>query len=104
MLIVSYLLSVAAIAVMVTNAVLALRLRKVMIGGEVGDRWNLLTTLIVVFLGGYIIGPVLLFLNVPVETMGVMVFAVFFLGAIFVLVVIKIIKDTLTFLEMLKPE
>jgi hypothetical protein len=102
MIYVSYALSLAAIGVMIVNTYLAFKLRREMIGGEVGDRWRLLTNLIILFLVGYVLSPLLLILNVPVEFMGAVVFAVFLFGAIFVLVVIRIIKDMLSFLGMLE--
>ncbi len=99
---VSYLLSFAAIIVMARNVILALRLKRAIIGGEIGEKWGLLTNLILVFLAGYILSPLLLVLNIPVEVMAVVVFAVFLFGAVFVMVVIGIIKDTLTVLNVLK--
>lgn len=104
MLYLSYLLAVVAIIVMGANVILAFRLKNVIIGGEVGERWKLLTYLILFFLFGYILAPLLLVLSVPVEVMGIMVFAVFLFGAIFVAVVIRIIKDTLEFMDLLKEE
>ena len=64
----------------------------------------LLIITFVVFLVGYIAAPILLFLSVPPEVMGAVVFAVFLFGAIFVLAVIKLTRDTLTFMDMLKDE
>ncbi len=98
----SYFLSVAAIGVMITNVVLAFRLRRAIIGGEVGERWSLLTNFILFFLGGYILSPLLLIFNMPIEYMGAVVFAVFLFGAVFVTIVIKIITDTLSYLDLLK--
>ncbi len=100
----SYALAVLAIIIMISNVVLAFRLKNAIIGGDVGERWKLLTYLILFFLFGYILAPLLLVFSVPVEVMGVMVFAVFLFGAIFVAVVIRIIKDTLKFMDLLKEE
>ncbi len=63
MIFVSYALSLAAIVVMIVNTYLAFKLRRAMIGGEVGDRWRLLTNLIVIFLVGYVLSPLLLVFN-----------------------------------------
>ena len=101
MIFISYALSLAAIVVMIVNTFLAFKLRRAMIGGEVGDRWRLLTNLIVIFLVGYVLSPMLLVFNVPVEYMGAVVFAVFLFGALFVWVVIRILTDMLSFLDML---
>jgi hypothetical protein len=100
-LILSYILSVAAMAVMFANVLMAFRLRKDIIGGEIGRRWSILSFLILFFLLGYIVSPLLLVMDVPVEIMGVLVFMVFLFGAIFVAVVIKIIRDTLSFMDLL---
>ena len=104
MLYVSYGLSIAAILVMVVNVIFAFRLRRALIGGEVARRWGLLTNMILFFLFGYIASPLLLVFNVPVEIMGLAVFLVFLFGAVFVLVVMRIIRETLGFMDLLKKD
>lgn len=104
MLALSYVLSAAAIVVMLFNVAMAFRLRGGMIGGEIRGRWSLLSFLILLFLLGYVLSPLLLVAKVPVEVMGALVFAVFLFGAIFVAVVIKIIRDMLEFMDLLKDE
>jgi hypothetical protein len=100
--ILSYLLSAAAIGVMAADFWAARRLRRVLIGGRVAERWRLLTILIGVFFAGYVLSPLLLVANLPVEYLSAVVFAVFLFGAVFVWVVICIIRDALSFLDLLK--
>lgn len=102
MIYVSYGLSFLGILVMVVNVVLAFRLRRVLIGGEIRSRWGLLTNFILVFLGGYILSPLLLVFSVPVEYMGAVVFGIFLFGAIFVWIVIRIIRETLSVMGVLE--
>ena len=102
MIYVSYGLSFLGILVMVVNVVLAFRLQRVLIGGEIRSRWGLLTNFILVFLLGYILSPLLLVFSVPVEYMGAVVFLIFLFGAIFVSIVIRIIRDTLSVLGVLE--
>ncbi len=100
----SYLLSLAAILVMALDVWAALRLRRALIGGGVRQKWQFLTGLIAFFFLGYVVSPLLLVLNLPIEYMGLLVFAVFLFGAVFVWVVIGIIRDVLSFLDLLKEE
>jgi hypothetical protein len=101
---VSYVLSLAAIVVMAADVWAALRLRRSLIGGGVGQKWQFLTALIVLFFLGYVVSPLVLWLNLPIEYMGLLVFAVFLFGAVFVWVVIGIIRDVLSFLNLLKDD
>jgi hypothetical protein len=73
-----------------------------LIGGEIRSRWSMLTNFILVFLFGYILSPLLLVLSVPVEMMGAVVFLIFLFGAIFVWIVIRIIRETLSLMGVLK--
>lgn len=102
MIYISYLLSSLGILVMVINVVLAFRLRRKLIGGEIRSRWNLLTNFILLFLFGYILSPLLLVFSAPVEYMGIMVFLIFLFGAIFIWIVIRIIRETLAVMGLLK--
>jgi len=102
MIYISYGLSFLGILVMVVNMVLAFRLRGKLIGGEIRSRWGLLTNFILLFLVGYILSPLLLIFSVPVEYMGAVVFLIFLLGAIFVWIVITIIRETLSVLGVLE--
>jgi len=104
MLWISYALGFVAIITMVINAFLAIRLRRAMIGGVIRARWGMLTNLIIVFLVGYILSPLLLVFQLPLEYMGLVVFLVFLFGAVFVAVVIRILHDTLESLDLLDRE
>jgi hypothetical protein len=87
---------------MVVNVVLAFRLRRALIGGEIRSRWNLLTNFILIFLFGYILSPLLLVFSVPVEFMSAVVFFIFLFGAIFIWIVIRIIRETLAVMGVLE--
>jgi hypothetical protein len=100
--VVAYVLAVLAILVMGLNVVAAIRLRRAIVGGEVGEKWGLLTGLITVFFACYLASPLALYLEVQSQVLYALVFGVFFFGAVFVWVVIGIIRDTLTFLKLLR--
>ena len=99
---VAYGLSGLAILVMGLNVVLALRLKRAILGGEVGEKWRLLTALIAVFFVCYLFSPLALWYALPAGYLNLLVFGVFLFGAIFVWVVMGIIRDTLTFLKLIK--
>ena len=99
---VAYGLAGLAILVMGVNALLAVRLKRAILGGEVGEKWGLLTALIVVFFVCYLFSPLALYFAIPPEYLNLLVFGVFLFGAVFVLVVMGIIRDTLTFLKLLR--
>lgn len=98
----AYVLAGIAIVVMGVNAVLAIRLKRAILGGEVGEKWGLLTALIVVFFVCYLFSPLALYYAIPAQYLNLLVFGVFLFGAVFVWVVMGIIRDTLTFLKLIK--
>jgi len=98
----AYLLALAAIVVMAFNVVSAFKLKKAIVGGEVGEKWALLTTLIAVFFVGYLLSPLALYFKIPSEYLNLLVFGVFLFGAVFVMVVIGIIRQALSFMGLLK--
>jgi len=100
--VVAYVLAAVAILVMAFNVVLAVRLRRAIVGGEVGQKWGLLTLLIALFFVGYLFSPLAIYFGLPAEYMNVAVFCVFVFGAVFVWVVIGILRDTLAFLKLLR--
>src|SRR5512138_227526 len=102
MIYVAYGLAGFAILVMGVNAVLAIRLKRAIVGGEVGEKWGLLTALIVVFFVCYLFSPLALAYALPAEYLNLLVFGVFLSGAVFVWVVMGIIRDTLSFLKLIK--
>lgn len=99
---VAYGLAALAILVMGTDVVLAIRLRRAIVGGEVGAKWGALTVLVAFFFVGYLLSPLALYYELPGRYLNLLVFAVFLFGAVFVWVVIGIIRDTLSFLKLLK--
>lgn len=99
---VAYVLAVAAILMMGLNTYLALRLKRAIIGGEVGQKWGLLTILIGVFFIGYLFSPLAIYFQVPVRYLNLLVFGVFLFGAVFVYVVMGIIREALSFLKLMK--
>jgi hypothetical protein len=102
MIYVAYALAGLAILVMGVNTVLAIRLKRAILGGEVGEKWGLLSALIVVFFVCYLFSPLALYFAIPTEYLNLLVFGVFLFGAVFVWVVMGIIRDTLTFLKLIK--
>jgi hypothetical protein len=70
--------------------------------GEVGKKWTLLTFLLVFFFVGYLASPLLLSLKLDPQVVNLVVFLVFLFGAAFVYVVVGILRDVLTFLDLLK--
>lgn len=100
--ILSYALAALAIVVMGINTVLALRLKRAILGGELGEKWGVLTALITVFFACYLFSPLALYFQIPNEYLNALVFAVFLSGAAFVWVVMGIIRDTLSFLKLLR--
>jgi len=99
---IAYGLAALAILVMGFDVYLAVRLRRAIVGGEVGQKWGLLTFLIALFFVGYLLSPLALYYQLPAEYLNLLVFGVFLFGAVFVSVVIGIIKDALTFLKLVR--
>jgi len=102
-----YFLAGLAIVVMGIDLTKALRLkaelsRGQMGRGEVGKQWTVLTALLVFFFVGYLASPLILFFHLDPRYMNLLVFLVFLFGAAFVYVVVGIIRDILTFLDLLK--
>jgi hypothetical protein len=99
--IVLYILAGLAILVMLYNTLLTFQLKKKIIGGEVGARWNLLSVLVLIFLFAFILSPLLLLFDVQVEYLFLAVFSVFFLGAVFVGLVVRVVRDVLQVMDLL---
>jgi hypothetical protein len=102
MLYVAYAVAGLAIVVMGVNAFQAIQLRRAILGGEVGQKWGLLTGLIVAFFVCYLFSPLALYFELPVQYLNLLVFGVFLFGAVFIWVVTGIIRDTLSFLKLLR--
>ena len=100
----AFVLAAIAVVIMAIDVVLAIRLRKALARGEIGRKWTLLTTLLVIFLLGYLAAPAVVLLGLSSETMAVLAFGVLLLGAAFVWIVIGILRDALGFLDLLKVD
>jgi len=83
------LVNIAAIAVMLYSLVTVHRLRASVPGGVVGKQWSLLTTLVTLFTLGYFVTP--FFDRLPASIIHVVVALIFFFGAIYVLITIRLI-------------
>jgi hypothetical protein len=97
-----YGLAIAAILVMGLNVVQSIRLKRAIIGGEIGEKWGVLTLLVAVFFVCYLFSPLALYYEIPNQYLNMLVFGVFLFGAVFVWVVVGIIRDMLTFLKLVK--
>jgi len=99
---VAYGLAILAILLMGFNVVMAIKLKRAIIGGEVGEKWGLLTGLVAVFFVCYLFSPLAIYFEIPPQFVNALAFGVFLGGAAFVWVVIGIIRDMLTFLKLIK--
>jgi hypothetical protein len=79
----------AAVVIMLVNLVMVISLKGRLSGGMVGRRWNILIVLVLMFAGGYFILPFLG--DVPVDTLRLIVSLIFFFGAIYVMITIRLI-------------
>ncbi|MGA8863441.1 MAG: hypothetical protein WBM09_06990 [Gallionella sp.] len=86
---ISTLISIAAILVMIYCLFLVLKLGRQVPGGVVGKNWKFLTLLVVLFTLGYLTTP--FFGMLPAEIVNVMVSLIFFFGAIYVVITVKLI-------------
>lgn len=82
-------ISIAAILVMFYCLFLVLNLGKQVPGGVVGKNWKFLTLLVVLFTLGYLVTP--FFGLLPAAIVNVMVSLIFFFGAIYVVITVKLI-------------
>ncbi len=81
--------SVAAIFLMMYCLFLVLSLKKKIPGGIVGRKWNLLMSLVGLFSVAYLATP--FFSMVPEQVLRLLVSFIFFFGAIYVAVTVKLI-------------
>ncbi len=82
-------INIAAIAVMLFCLATVFRLRANIPGGVVGKQWGFLTTLVTLFTIGYFVTP--FFTSLPAEIMAVVVALIFFFGAVYVLITVRLI-------------
>lgn len=85
----SALFSFAAIAVMLVCLYLVVTLRRGVPGGVVGRKWSFLTSLVVLFTIGYLVTP--FFDRLPAEAIRLIVSLIFFFGAIYVLITVRLV-------------
>ena len=82
-------ISIAAILVMFYCLALVIKLGKRVPGGVVGKNWKFLTFLVVLFTLGYLTTP--FFALLPPAFVNVMASLIFFFGAIYVVITVKLI-------------
>lgn len=82
-------ISIAAIFVMLYCLFLVITLGKNVPGGVVGKQWKFLTFLVVLFTIGYLVTP--FFGLLPTQLVSVMVSLIFFFGAIYVVITVRLI-------------
>ncbi|MDH5206433.1 MAG: hypothetical protein OEW36_12295 [Hylemonella sp.] len=82
-------INIAAIAVMLVCLLTVFRLRANIPGGVVGKQWSLLTILVTLFTLGYLATP--LFTSLPPEVINLLVALIFFFGAVYVWITIRLI-------------
>ncbi|MCC6608315.1 MAG: hypothetical protein IT515_01390 [Burkholderiales bacterium] len=86
---VNMVISVAAILVMFYCLWLVLSLKRNVPGGVVGEKWRLLTVLVVLFTVGYLTTP--FFGMLPQSLISLIVSLIFLFGAIYVVITVKLI-------------
>ena len=86
---VALLVSIAAILVMSWCAYTVQKLSANVPGGMVGKEWGFLRLLVMTFLIGYLVTP--FFGKLPPELTSIVVAAIFFFGAVYVLVTVRLI-------------
>lgn len=82
-------INIAAIAVMLFCLATVYRLRANIPGGVVGKQWGILTTLVTLFTLGYFVTP--FFTNLPADIINLVVALIFFFGAVYVLITVRLI-------------
>ena len=82
-------INVAAIAVMLVCLYMVFTLRSKIPGGGVGKQWRLLTVLVTLFTVGYFVTP--FFTMLPANIINLIVALIFFFGAIYVLITVRLI-------------
>ncbi len=82
-------INLAAIAVMLACLYLVVTLRSKVPGGVVGKQWRFLTLLVSLFTAGYFSTP--FFTMIPVDIINLIVALIFFFGAVYVLITVRLI-------------
>lgn len=81
--------NIAAIIVMLVCLASVYKLRVNIPGGVVGKQWGILTTLVTLFTLGYFVTP--FFTSLPPDVINLVVALIFFFGAIYVLITVRLI-------------
>jgi hypothetical protein len=89
-------LDVAAVLLMLYCLWSVISLKKSIPGGVIGSKWNILIGLVVLFSFGYLAMP--FFSEIPPDILRLIISAVFFFGAIYVLITIKLLKTIINVL------
>lgn len=87
---VTLMLDVAAVLLMLYCLWSVISLKKSIPGGVIGSKWNMLIGLVVMFSFGYMAMP--FFSEIPPDVLRLIISAVFFFGAVYVLITIKLLK------------
>jgi len=83
------LFSILAICIILYGLVLVIRLKKEVPGGVIGKQWNMLILFVCLFATGFAFGP--FFGDLPAESLLLLVSLIFFFGAIYVIITIRMI-------------
>lgn len=94
---ISFFISLAAIIVMFYCLFLVVALKKNVPGGMIGKRWNFLLSLVVLFTFGYMSTP--FFGMIPEGILRLIVGFIFFFGAIYVVITVKLIYNIISTLS-----
>jgi len=87
----SLVLDIAAVTVMLYSLWSVISQKKNIPGGKIGAKWNILTGLVVFFSLGYLAMP--FFSEISPDVLRLIISAVFFFGAIYVLITIKLLRS-----------
>ena len=82
-------INIAAIVVMLVCLATVFKLRANIPGGVVGKQWGILTFLVTLFTAGYFVTP--FFAGLPADVMNLVIALIFFFGAIYVLITVRLI-------------
>lgn len=82
-------INIAAIVVMLVCLATVYKLRANIPGGVVGKQWGYLTSLVTLFTLGYFVTP--FFTNLPADIINLVIALIFFFGAVYVLITVRLI-------------
>ena len=85
---ITFVISIASIIIMIYCLYLVTSLKKDIPGGIIGSKWNFLMGLVVLFTIGYLALP--FFDTIPEDILRLIVACIFFFGAIYVVITVKL--------------